>query len=158
MQKKIKWNLKGASMKKLLITLIISSILLSSGCAGLGDYDITLPDGYSVIRTSAHMIKICKQEDEESWGEVLIPAKVVEVAWNDKYILAKQLGLKRNTDNPNSSYEIPDGTQVYYWILEMTTQKKFGPFSEKEFIEKKRELKISDNVILKSVDSYKKNY
>ena len=146
-------------MKKLLKVLIISLILLSlSGCAGVQDYNITLPNDYSVVRGSAHMITINKQRPEGGWGEDLIPAKVVEVTWDDKYILAKQLSLQcQDSDNPDNSYHIPDETKVNYWILEMETGKKFGPFNEKKFTKKKKELN-KKNVILKSVDDYEKNY
>ncbi|MBW5457298.1 DUF3997 domain-containing protein [Clostridium sporogenes] len=66
------------------------------GCAGLGDFEISLPKGYSVFRSSAHVITINKRENENSLDETVISAKVDEIAWNDKYILVKQVALKKS--------------------------------------------------------------
>lgn len=132
--------------------------LLLYGCAGAGDYVVSLPGGYSLLRGSAHMITINKNIDENIWSEAVIPAKITKLAWNEKYILAKQLGLKRQYPNdPNNTYEIPDESKVSYWILEVVEGKIYGPLTEDEFIKEKKELSIPDNIILKKVSSYNKN-
>ncbi|MDD7793088.1 DUF3997 domain-containing protein [Clostridium sp. 'White wine YQ'] len=143
-------------LSKVLLAFLLSLTLY--GCAGAGDYDIDLPGGYSLIRSSAHNVTINKRINETSWESDIIPAKVVEIASDEKYILAKQIGLKRrNPDNINDTYEIPDESKVSYWILEIENGKVYGPLIEKEFNEKKKELSISTNIVLKSVSTYKKN-
>jgi hypothetical protein len=122
----------------------------------IGAYEVHLPEGYSLIRSSAHEVTLNKQIDDINWGEAIIPAEVVEIAWNDKYILVKQIGLKRrNPNNIGDTYEIPDESKVSYWILEIENNDVYGPFNEKEFSEKKEELFISSNIELIKLYDYK---
>ena len=148
-------------MKKLSIFLLILMFMFTLtlyGCAGASDYDINLSGGYSLVRSSAHNVTINKRINDSSWESPIIPAKIVQIAWDDKYILAKQLGLKRrNPNNSDDTYEIPDESKVNYWILEVESAKVYGPLTDKEFTEKKKELYISNNVVLKDISSYKIN-
>ncbi|TXK80055.1 DUF3997 domain-containing protein [Paenibacillus sp. N3.4] len=123
-----------------------------SGCAGLGDFDVKLPNSLSVVRTSAHQVTISPQTSESSWGAPLIPAKVVQVAWDEKYILVKQLSLKADPKSTNG-YEIPDESKVSYWIID-SDSRVIGPMDEGDFNLKKKELEISEDVKLKDVRSY----
>lgn len=144
-------------MKSILKCLLIISLsMILYGCAGAGDFDIDLSGGYSLIRSSAHMVTINKRESEAIWGEAIIPAKVIELAWNDNYILAKREGLKlRNPDNPDDRYEIPDESKIDYWILDVENGEVYGKLNEQDFIKKKNELGVPNSLILKDVDSYK---
>lgn len=130
------------------ITLLILTFI--TGCVGLGDYDIKLPNGYSIVRTSAHNVTISPQESENSWGAPLIPTKVVQVGWDDRYILAKQIGLKTDPRSSNGN-QIPDESNVKFWIMEMKTKKVIGPLDEKEFLNKKIELSISNELVLQDI-------
>lgn len=141
-------------IKQMFISITILPFFIVSGCAGLGDYDVQLPNKLTVIRSSAHQVTISPQITESSWGAPLIPTKVVEVGWDEKYILAKQLGLKNDPKSTNG-YQIPDELKVSYWIIESITKKVFGPMDEREFNIKKKELKISDDVKLKDVQNYR---
>ncbi|BAK16353.1 putative multicopper oxidase [Solibacillus silvestris StLB046] len=38
--------------------LMVNSILILTGCAGLADFSIDLPGHYSIVRTSAHNVTI----------------------------------------------------------------------------------------------------
>jgi hypothetical protein len=150
----------GLSMKSILKYLLTVGMitLIINGCAGAGDYDIKLSGGYSLIRSSAQMVTINKDEGKNLWGPALIPAKVTELAWDDKYVLAKQVGLKREyPDNPNNSYEVLDESKIGFWILQEGDGKVFGPLTEYEFTKKKQELSIPTDLKLKSVASYKKD-
>lgn len=121
-----------------------------------GPYDIKLPNGYSLISSSAHNLTLNKQIDENNLGEAIIPAEIVQIAWDDNYILTKQLGLKRrNPNNINDTYEIQDESKVSYWILEIESGTVYGPLNDKEFIEKKKELSIAANTVLKNLYDYK---
>ena len=135
--------------------VFVLSLGIISGCAGLADYEADLPGGYSIVRTSAHSVFIAPKTGEGNWGSNVIPTKVTEVVWDEKYILAKQLGLK---DDPKSSngYQIPENQSVHYWILEYETGETTGPLNEEGFIEKRIEFQIADDVILKDVDDMDK--
>ena len=61
---------------------------------GLADYSYDLPGGYWLVRSSVHEISITPKEgyDPEN-PPPIIPAKVAEIAFDDRYILAKQYNL-----------------------------------------------------------------
>lgn len=142
-------------MRGILKCLLIGMVcLLFYGCASVGDYDISLSGGYSLIRSSGHMITINKKTGDGVWEEALIPEKVTELVWNEKYILAKQLGLKRKYPDADYSYEVPDESKVSYWILEVANGKVYGPLDEEKFNKKKTELSIPESMILKNISYY----
>lgn len=125
-----------------------------AGCAGLANYSIDLPGNYSIVRTSAHQVKIAPKINDSQWESDIIPTKVTEVAWDDHYILAKQLGLMNDPKSHNGS-QIPNNDDIHFWILAFKTGEVLGPFDEEHFIEKKKALGISQNVILKPVEDFK---
>lgn len=120
----------------------------------MADYSVDLPGEYSVVRTSAHQVTIAPKIGDSHWGSGTIPTKVTELAWDDTYIFAKQLGLQ---ENPNSSngYQIPNNNDVHFWILEFKSGKVFGPFDEDSFVKKRNELGISTSVELKKIEDIK---
>ena len=129
------------------------SLVLLSGCAGLGDYDIDLPGNYSVVRTAAHQVTIAPKTSDTSWGSNIIPTKVTELAWDDTYILAKQVGLKE--DPNNNSYQIPNREDVHFWMVEIKSGNVFGPLDEEGFRDKRNELGISNRLALKKLEDIK---
>lgn len=132
------------------LSIMLLSLLLY-GCAGEGDYDVELPNNYSLIRSSSHSISVKKQTGEGEWESDTIPEKVTEIAWNNEYILAKQLGLKVKDPDVSAEYKIPDESKVYYWILKVEDDSVFGPLSEEEFDKKKDELGVPKDLKLKKV-------
>lgn len=124
------------------------------GCAGAADYDIELPGGYSILRTSAHQVTIAPKTGETSWGAYKIPAKVTEVGWDEKYIIAKQINMVEDPKSDNG-VEISDEQESFYWILNTENDVAIGPLSETDFSTKKEELGISQKVLFKKVKSIK---
>ena len=132
-------------MKK--IRVIFSTILLMLGmvgCAGAGDYEIELINGFKVIRTSAEKVHIASPE--YSYDELLIPLLadydegeyVTQVGHdNDRYIIAKT-----NLNN--------------YYLLDTKEPIVYGPFTEEKFMQVKENVKIPESVTLKNLDKYKK--
>lgn len=132
-------------MKK--IGVIFSTILLMLGmvgCAGAGDYEIELINGFKVRRTSAEKVHIASPE--YSYDELLIPLLadydegeyVTQVGHdNDRYIIAKT-----NLNN--------------YYLLDTKEPIVYGPFTEEKFIQVKENVKIPESVTLKNLDKYKK--
>ena len=132
-------------MKK--IRVIFSTILLMLGlvgCAGAGDYEIELINGFKVRRTSAEKVHIASPE--YSYDELLIPLLadydegeyVTQVGHdNDRYIIAKT-----NLNN--------------YYLLDTKEPIVYGPFTEEKFMQVKENVKIPESVTLKNLDKYKK--
>lgn len=132
-------------MKK--IGVIFSTILLMLGmvgCAGAGDYEIELINGFKVRRTSAEKVHIASPE--YSYDELLIPLfadydegeYVTQVGHdNDRYIIAKT-----NLNN--------------YYLLDTKEPIVYGPFTEEKFMQVKENVKIPESVTLKNLDKYKK--
>lgn len=132
-------------MKK--IGVIFSIVLLMMGmvgCAGVGDYEIELINGFKVIRTSAEKVHI--GSPEYSYDELLIPILadydkgeyVIKVGHdNDRYIIAKT-----NLNN--------------YYLLDTKEAIVHGPFTEEKFMQVKENAEIPESVNLKDLDSYKK--
>ena len=132
-------------MKK--IGVIFSTILLMLGmvgCAGAGDYEIELINGFKVRRTSAEKVHIASPE--YSYDELLIPLLadydegeyVTQVGHdNDRYIIAKT-----NLNN--------------YYLLDTKEPIVNGPFTEEKFIQVKQNVKIPESVTLKDLDKYEK--
>ena len=129
------------------IGVIFSTILLMLGmvgCAGAGDYEIELINGFKVRRTSAEKVHIASPE--YSYDELLIPLLadydegeyVTQVGHdNDRYIIAKT-----NLNN--------------YYLLDTKEPIVYGPFTEEKFIQVKENVKIPESVTLKNLDKYKK--
>ena len=134
--------------------MVFFSLIMLTGCAGLADYSLDLPGNYSIVRTSAHQVKVALKISDSHWGSDVIPTKVTEVAWDDSYILAKQLGLVNDPKSSNG-YQIPNNDDVHFWILEIKSGEVFGPLDEVNFVEKKNEFGISESVILKKIEDLK---
>ena len=145
-------------MKKSLCFLIAVLCLALTACGpGLQDYHYDVADGYMVFRSSAHMISVVPKDGWSSEDET-IPEKVVEIAWNDTFVIAKQLGMKRRSPNdPNDSYELPDRNEVSYWILDTSERIRYGPYSEEEFSSKLVDFELTD-LVLKGVETYRKKW
>ncbi|EEL49485.1 hypothetical protein bcere0022_31680 [Bacillus cereus Rock3-44] len=79
-----------------------------------------------------------------------VPAKIVEIAWDDLYIIAKQIEDKSNPNNPESS--ITNKQNEQYWIIDMNNNRRFGPYNEKQFQEQKEAFRISQQ--LQNIEVY----
>ncbi len=140
------------------ISIISSIMMLLSGCFGPGmqDYGYAVGTGYKLVRTSGHQISVIPTDGNDG-TKPEIKAKVVQIAWDERYVTAKQLGLKRAyPDNPDNSYEIPDKSAVRYFILDTIDLKLYGGFDYDEFKQKEEELGIAEKLVLKDVGSYPK--
>ncbi|RDY27859.1 DUF3997 domain-containing protein [Romboutsia weinsteinii] len=132
-------------MKKIGVVLSIILLMLGVvGCAGAGDYEIELINGFKVIRTSAEKVHI--GSPEYSYDELLIPLLadyeegeyIIKVGHdNNRYIIAKT-----NLDN--------------YYLLDTKELIVHGPFTEEKFIQVKENAKISESIALKDLDAYEK--
>jgi len=159
-------------MRKIIIVMGIITLMLAilNGCdsmafgPGMLDYSYAVGTGYKLVRSSGHEIDVTPiggiSDDDP---KPFIRAKVVEIAWDERYVLAKRLALKPDPKHPNSGYEIPDKTKVFYYILDTLypldndtiKPKLYAPFDDfNEFSKKRKELGISDELVLKDVSKY----
>ena len=132
-------------MKK--IRVIFSTILLMLGmvgCAGAGDYEIELINGFKVIRTSAEKVHIASPE--YSYDELLIPL----LADYDEGEYVTQVG------HDNERYIIAKTNLNNYYLLDTKEPIVYGPFTEEKFMQVKENAKIPESVTLKNLDKYKK--
>ena len=132
-------------MKK--IGVIFSTILLMLGmvgCAGAGDYEIELINGFKVIRTSAEKVHIGSHE--YSYDEILIP---ILAGYEEGEYVTK-------VGHDNDRYIIAETNLNNYYLLDTKEPIVRGPFTEEEFIQVKENVKIPESVTLKNLDKYKK--
>lgn len=141
----------------MLISLIALILIIVTGCGRtdtLNDDECYVGTGYKLIQTSGHQISVIPADGHEI-DKPRIQPKVVEIAWNERYVIAKQLGLKSAyPDNPNNSYKIPDEEDVSYWILDTKENVLFGGFNLTDFEKKLSEFGINDSLKLTSVNQY----
>jgi hypothetical protein len=66
---------------------------------GMQDFDCPVAGQYKLVRSSAHQITVVPAN---AWSQnaPIIPAKVVEIVWDDTFVLAKQQQLRRRDSNP----------------------------------------------------------
>lgn len=129
------------------IGVIFSTILLMLGmvgCAGAGDYEIELINGFKVRRTSSEKVHIASPE--YSYDELLIPL----LADYDEGEYVTQV------DHDNDRYIIAKTNLNNYYLLDTKESIVYGPFTEEKFIQVKENVKIPESVTLKNLDKYKK--
>jgi len=51
-----------------------------------------------------------------------------------------------------------DNNEGYYWIRDINNETSYGPYDYDEYLEKREELGVPDEVELTNLDEYKKDY
>jgi len=123
-----------------------------TGCAGVADYRIILNNDYYVAKISANNAKIFKIEDKDITGKA--PSIPIHHEGHDEEY-EKESVIKVGQD---SRYIIAQTNMDKYYILDTKEESVLEFESEYEFNLKKKELGISDDVLLESLDKYKKEY
>lgn len=123
-------------------------LILFCGCSSNGDFSINLPNNYMVVKIDDNHVEIIPRDGYDE-STPIVPSIVSEIAFDDVFILAKQ----KNIDNDNKNTD--EDKNEYYWILNTKQLRGYGPFTKEEFEKKKEELKISKDLKLKKVESYK---
>jgi len=144
---------KKVFLKSIVAVILITFLLTIASCAGVGDFAFEVGTGYELWRSSAHVVRVQPIEENRlsRGGEMpRIEAKVVEIAWDERYVLAKRFNLINHPENPNRP-EIPDETKAYYYILDTIDLILYGAFDLEGFEQKRQELGISDDLILQPV-------
>lgn len=114
------------------------------GCAGAGDYEIELINGFKVIKTSAEKVHI--GSFEYSYDELLIP--ILEDYDKGEYVT--QVG------HDNNRYIIAKTNLNKYYLLDTKEIIVKGPLTQEKFVEAKENAKIPKSITLKDLDEYEK--
>src|SRR5262245_36085611 len=108
----------------LLVNLLAAWAVMALAC-GFLDYAYEVSGGYWVIRSSRDQVIIAPALGKGAWASsdaTAIPSKVVEIAWDDRFILARQQHLDRAGNPIRGTFS--------YWVLDVVKRRRFGPLSE----------------------------
>ena len=103
---------------------------------GMADYGYELSGGYTLSHEGSTIVNC------EIWTKdqkTVIENRVTGIAWDNSFILAKH----------------QESNIIDYWIIDVTTNKIYGPLSETEFKSKRTELKVSNKLKLEDPEKYK---
>ena len=135
------------------VMLCCVAVLTSCGARpGSADYELALPRGYTLFRSSGHNINITHTNIE--FPE--IPAKVVETGWNERFILAKQQLLKNRGDFPSDNFQVPNPGKYQFWIIDVLNTNRVGPLNEKTFNEQRKVLGVPNTLKMRPPGVYAK--
>lgn len=111
------------------------------------DFSIRLTGDYYLIQTSPDLTEIYNRKIGVE-GDV--PADIVEIAWNNNIIIAKQRDLEKRGMFPGDRVTVPAPGKFEWWIIDAQIQKRYGPFNETEFLTKLKAMG-GDNLKLRKV-------
>lgn len=124
--------------------LFLAILLSLSSCSRdpfNDDFIFDLTGGYQLIRTSTYMVTIEHSADNR---RLSIPAQVVELAWNDRFILGKQQVIRARGNVPGDTVPVSILGSFNYWIIDLNQTNRYGPMTEVEFAEKVKALGQTD--------------
>ena len=140
----------GIFLLLFLLYNIYDVLILSSGCAEklgnnyyyLNKYqtqDIGCPDGAIIYKSDNSCV----------YSNILIEKQVIDVDYNDNYIIAK----RQIIDDSLFSILILDYSEfkpeIGYYIILKNKDSVCGSYSKKEYLQKRKELGVPDNLKLK---------
>lgn len=112
----------------ILVCIILSIILIFTFVVGTkqGDWHYKLHNNYEIWRVNSKEITIGKREDNIL--KDTINDSITEFKYNDTFVITKCLNSKE---------------EVVYYIINMQEDIIYGPFNEKEYLDKEKELSIN---------------
>lgn len=132
------------AMKSVLIGLGLVGLCSCGVNPGSADYNYPLPGDFSVRRSSGSQVEIASQSALPG-----IPAKVVEIGWDKRFIVAKQQMLKNRGDFPDDTFQVPYPGKYQFWIIDVPHTNRIGPLDESAFAAKKKSLGVPDSIKMK---------
>ena len=140
----------SAPLTTLLCRYLAVFMVLLAGCEmgfgpGVLDWSYDLPDGSCIWRSSSHTIEV--------HGRIEIPAKVVELDFDKRFLIAKQQHLTERS--PGDSYMTPENGRFSWWIGDFRAGKTYGPLNEEEFAERCVALRVPSQLLLHDVCDYR---
>ena len=154
------WIVKGAIFLLAMTACFVAIFVIGSiiiGIHGFGpgpaDYTYNLPGGYEITRNSAGEIGISPKKGASS-ANPYIPAQVVEVAFDNRFILAKRYELMNNPKH-GSSNRVADKTREIYYILDTSTYNIYECSNNETFIQMRVDMGISRDLVLRKVSPFR---
>lgn len=117
-----------------------------SGCAGLGDYEIELVNGYAISKSAVGRVRIYPPEDITE--DIYVPLS--EDYEDGEYIT--QVG------HDEERYIVAKTNRNLYYIVDTNDSILYGPLDKNEFDEKRNDLEIPSQVELKELDEYTRDH
>lgn len=103
-------------------TIILSSCIHIDTFGGAGDWTYDgLPGSYEIWRINTHEIALVIRDGEYTSDNV-VESYVSEIAWNSKYIFAKQKPEANSLDS-----------EISFYIVDVDSAEVYGPLSQSEF-------------------------
>ncbi|PQA55027.1 DUF3997 domain-containing protein [Siphonobacter curvatus] len=144
MRTRLLWQLLlGLALAGLIFLLPILALLML-GAGGM-DYYEDLPNRYLFRGGDGDAILAPLRKES-------IGGKVVQYAYDDTYIIARQKPDYREYQHiaiEDSLYQRIFSAKENYWIINHHTGKRYGPFSENEYQQQRRALRIPASLVLK---------
>jgi hypothetical protein len=149
-------GVRFAKWTPMIAVAVMTIIPTLCGCSegfgpGMLDSSYDVSGGYQVFRASSRVVEVIPKGPRGP-DTPTIPSKVVEIGWDERYVIAKQQHLKCSA--PNEHYGEPIAGQFSYWILDVKRPASFGPFTKGEFEAKRAELGVNQGLQLRGVEQY----
>lgn len=111
---------------------------------GPQDYYFRIHSGYKFWRTSAHVHLINSHDDK-----LCVESDVVMLGWDSRFIGCRR-ALTNGFGHPTSSQ--PQADEFY--IIDAAHRRRFGPLSEKEYLDKWKSLGVKSPLVLHPYECY----
>ena len=121
-----------------IILFVLAMSILLAGCIGRGDWDYDLVNGYKLIRSSAHTLRLCCDENlRDQWDNNTIVLKqyyVTMVTISDPFVGLQGIPTQ---DRSASDEELNTPAENYqYYLLDSVNHLLYGPCSKEAFYDK----------------------
>lgn len=135
----------------LVISVIVGLRIVLVLLFGSGDWVIGpgVHDFSAKVVGDYHVYCTCPVRVRISGPNLSIPLTVVELAYDQRFILVKQQHLSSNEAGDVDLDPIP--RKYSYWIVNVTQHTCHGPFDENQFAAKRLELKVDPSLTLRDV-------
>lgn len=116
--------------KFLVIVCICGLLSGNEGHIGNGDWSYVLSNEYEIWHISSKNIILGKKSGESSLTEV-VSEYIVEFCYNNDYVCVKRVDVS----DIREDLEVLRKKVPEYYIVDMTNDIKYGPFTETEYFE-----------------------
>lgn len=124
-----------------IILVVIGILLISLACGGIGlAYEHDLTGDYAVWATDqVEQAAVVQKIPGTSSATVIVESMVVAYGWDDDFIIAKQ--------HPNlDGFSEIDTSLTHWFIVQVATGDVYGPLTEEEYLQHRKEFGISDDL------------
>ena len=119
---------------------------------GLADYDYQLTATCRLSRSSAHAIVVICDDGKSATST---DTEIYQLGWNDKFLIAASHPVMQSSDDWNGYREWADENITYWWLIDLKSNRNFGPLSKSEFERQKTKLSVTPGIPLLSIDQAK---